>query len=88
MGIFIHFILEEFLIYDHVLIFGIIIPTLILYILLCLIVPANLPENFASDFLGANFLIDIALCATPSIVIIGTIAIIINIIDKIKNRNR
>jgi len=88
MGVFIHFILEEFLIYDHILIFGIIVPTIILYVLLCLLVPANLPKSFATDFLGANFMIDIVLCTTPSIVIIGTIAIIINLIHRLKKRRR
>lgn len=83
------------LIYDafwansKLIIFGIGGSTLLLYILLHLIIPVAIPENYASTFLGASFPAELILCATPSIIILGIAGLIDNIKWKLKEkRNR
>lgn len=76
------------MLYDKLLIFGIGGSTLFFYILLHILVPVKIPVDYASTFLGASFPIELVLCATPSILILGIAGLIDKIKWTIKKRSR
>ena len=84
MSICIYFIWSSFWAYDKQIFIAIISSTLLLYILIHFLIPTEMPANYASDFLGASFPVELILCATPSILILGLAGIINSIKWKIK----
>ena len=82
MAICLYFISIEMIFYDTLVLTIIIIQTLLLYILLALMPGDRIPVDYASDFLGINLVADLIVCSTPSVITIGMIAIIINIINR------
>ena len=86
MAICLWFIYDAFWANNKLIIYGIGGSTLLLYILLHVIVPVTIPEDYASTFLGASFPVELVLCATPSILILGIAGMIDNLKWKIKEK--